>query len=251
MPINLSNRVKEVASNKPTAGGAFTLTSNAAANMQNFSAFSSGTANIPCFAESSTAWMEFYGTYTTGSLAVNTLISSSTGSLIDWSGGGNVTVFVGAGAKDIQGIFSKHIAAVEGNGVATQSIAPYTFTKLSSVLSVASVNVSNFWNHTTKIFQPTITGYYRVTACFGLAAVPDQSSVIPTVYKKGTAARHLVRGFSSVVTGQNTYGSGSAIIFLNGSSDYIELYLYNDSASTLNVLNEAVRCWATFELVSI
>lgn len=59
---------------------------------------------MECMATNGSAWESFIGTFTAGTpdtLARTTLLASSTGSAIDWSSGGDVTVFVTPSANEL------------------------------------------------------------------------------------------------------------------------------------------------------
>lgn len=87
--------VKETASNKPDGSTAFNLPDSATAPARSFdSALASGTV-VPYHATNGTDWEDGLGTFTAGSpdtLARNSILDSSTGSAIDFSAGGDVTV---------------------------------------------------------------------------------------------------------------------------------------------------------------
>jgi hypothetical protein len=87
--------VKEIASNKPDASTAFNLPDSATAPARSFdSALASG-AVVPYHATNGTDWEDGLGTFTAGSpdtLARSQILDSSTGSAIDFSAGGDVTV---------------------------------------------------------------------------------------------------------------------------------------------------------------
>lgn len=96
MAIKYAERVKEVATNKPNASSAFNLPDSAATGFQSFdSAFSTGDL-VPYMATNGTDWESGIGTFTAGTpdtLARTTLLSSSTGSVIDFSAGADIEVF--------------------------------------------------------------------------------------------------------------------------------------------------------------
>ena len=102
MTILHRSRVKEVASNKPDASTAFNLPDSAATGYQSFDSAYASTNAITYFATNGTDWENGIGTFTAGSpdtLARGLLLESSTGSFINWSSGGDVTVFQASSAK--------------------------------------------------------------------------------------------------------------------------------------------------------
>ena len=110
-----------------------------------------------------------------------------------------------------------------------QSVSASTFTKVS--LNVESFDTdSNYDNSTNYRFTPTVAGYYQINAC----VLVQQSS------GTGTIALCQVRKNTTTVIQQEitcTYTSGlsccaSGLVYLNGSTDYVELYGYTNAASS-------------------
>jgi hypothetical protein len=103
-----------------------------------------------------------------------------------------------------------------------QTITSNTFTKIQINTEEFDTN-SNFDSTTNYRFTPTVAGYYQVNG-----SVNNYSSTLPTrvlavIYKNGTAYKRFFDG--AVSTGTFFANSeGSALVYLNGSSDYIELY---------------------------
>lgn len=92
------SNVRETASNKPASGAtAFTLPDSATAPYRSFDTALATGDTVPVHATNGTDWQDFIGTFTAGApdtLAQTTLLESSTGSFIDWSAGGDVTLEV-------------------------------------------------------------------------------------------------------------------------------------------------------------
>jgi len=85
-------------------------------------------------------------------------------------------------------------------------------------------------------FTPTVAGYYMVGGCLTLPSVTTGYSVTAIIFKNGSFYKNLASGQS----GPANYGTseGSVLVYLNGSTDYIELYGYQYSgggAATLGV----------------
>jgi hypothetical protein len=83
---------------------------------------------------------------------------------------------------------------------------------------------SCFDNATNYRFTPTVAGYYQVNLCWGTSSV--LSSVVIALFKNGSDFK---RGSSG------TLGSTamSALVYMNGSTDYVEGYVYNFSGGTV------------------
>lgn len=104
---------------------------------------------------------------------------------------------------------------------AAQTIASVTSTKVQLQTKLFDTN-TNFDAVTNYRFTPTVAGYYQTTGAFYFAFTgPAQVSV----YKNGSLA----------LTGPYGAGTGcdvTGLVYLNGSTDYVELYLYAQNGFT-------------------
>tara|TARA_R110000868_G_scaffold283553_1_gene543995 strand:+ start:263 stop:841 length:579 start_codon:yes stop_codon:yes gene_type:complete len=105
---------------------------------------------------------------------------------------------------------------------ADQSITTATWTKLAANTEEFDTN-SCFDNATNYRFTPTVAGYYQVDGKLAVYATVATASLQIGIYKNGTLAK---RGsFNSNPAGIPDVGVVvSSIMYLNGSTDYIELY---------------------------
>ena len=117
---------------------------------------------------------------------------------------------------------------------ATQSFSTNTWTKVA--YQVEEWDTANCFDNTTNYrFTPNVAGYYQVNA----AAFQDWGSaggaIRLSVYKNGTSHSYIGASFGSNVGPYDSQGA-SDIIYLNGSTDYIEVYVFttNGSASIAN-----------------
>ena len=84
---------------------------------------------------------------------------------------------------------------------------------------------SCFDNATNYRFTATVAGYYQVSGAFTNATFLAQVGLI--LYKNGSGFKRLYNGIGG---GNTSSGCGSCQVYLNGSTDYIELYAYTTSA---------------------
>jgi hypothetical protein len=107
----------------------------------------------------------------------------------------------------------------------TQAISAATFTKLqiNSIATTGFDTNSNF-NISTYRFTPTIAGYYQINGGLQYAANPGTFGIV-SIYKNGA---EFFRG----TQGSNVESVVSALIYFNGSTDYVELYGFATNAST-------------------
>jgi hypothetical protein len=113
---------------------------------------------------------------------------------------------------------------VAGNGPAfsayqssAQTLSSATQTKVQFQTEEFDTN-SNFDSTTNYRFTPTVAGYYQINGAVGVGATPTQ--VVTTIYKNGSG----YKGGANIPTCYNT--TVSSIVYLNGSTDYVELYCY-------------------------
>jgi hypothetical protein len=147
------------------------------------------------------------------------------------SGGGSVTLQEPTTASNLtitvpastatMAINGPTFSAYAGSG---QSISSATFTKVTCGTEEWDTN-SNYDTSTSR-FTPTVAGYYQVNGYVGFTS-STRSNTQVAIYKNGSAYRTLNQIDSNLyVVG------GSSIVYLNGSTDYIELYTYSAISGT-------------------
>lgn len=116
--------------------------------------------------------------------------------------------------------------AFSASNSANQSISAGAFTKVNLDTEEFDTN-SNF---ASSRFTPTVAGYYQFD---GIVVTTTANTIyIASLYKNGAEYK---RG-NDLRFGSNQGQMGvivSAIIYLNGSTDYVELYTYMSQNSTL------------------
>lgn len=148
------------------------------------------------------------GTPASGALTNCTSIpvANATGTLAVANGGTGVTKIV---------LFS---AATSGS----QSITANTYTKVT-LSSEEFDNNNNFDPTTNYRFTPTVAGKYLFTAYSNFASASDQGYVITALYKNGSNYTFA----NSHASGTSDQGNFvSSLIDMNGSTDYVELYVF-------------------------
>ena len=146
----------------------------------------------------------------------------------DTSGAVTLTVPAVAGTRTVTFPAATGTAMVSGNMPAfsayantNQSYSASTFTKVTFGTVVFDTN-SNFASST---FTPTVAGYYQVSTT--LATNVTVSRFLVNLYKNGSRNNVLC---DISVSGMNTWG-GSTLIYMNGSTDYLEVYIYTVGGS--------------------
>ena len=85
-------------------------------------------------------------------------------------------------------------------------------------------------------FQPTIAGYYQING-----NVQVQTTAVPCgldIYKNGSSTGYVIGGFQSGVL----YATAtiSRLVYLNGSTDYVELYCFQSSGGAVSSVTGGV-----------
>lgn len=152
------------------------------------------------------------------------------------SGGGSVEINPPATASSFVATMPARTGNVMMDGpafsaypLAAQSIANGTFVKVQINTELFDTN-SNFDPTTNYRFTPTVAGYYQVTAAWYANLSSGQS--ISFIYKNGAA-------YQSVSVGASAAGAIAAVnslVYLNGSTDYIEFYVYQSQGSAFSTL---------------
>jgi len=109
---------------------------------------------------------------------------------------------------------------------ADQSISSATWTKVTLNTEEFDTN-SNF---ASSRFTPTVAGYYQIdgTICLTGSTI---TNALTAIYKNGS---QYLRGFQASLTSGNSnafIGGLATIVYMNGSTDYLELYGYITAGS--------------------
>lgn len=218
----LADRVKETTSTTGTGtyslGGAVT----------GFRAFSSAfvtTDTVYYVAENGVDWEIGIGTLTTGTpwtLARTTILSSSNaGSAVNW-GAGTKNVFCDAPAARLDNLsdsFDKAKAYLSG----ASSTTNVGWQKIN--LDAVEYDAAGMWDGTNKRLYPKRAGYYLCTGRARWSAT--SGTMILAIGKNG--------GGSIAMSSEDSVQAmaGSALIYCNGTTDYLDLRAYTTTASAL------------------
>jgi hypothetical protein len=118
--------------------------------------------------------------------------------------------------------------AFSASASGTTSCTTGTWTKIT--LDIKAFDTNN--NFASSRFTPTIAGYYQINAQvqMGVSTIPCAVDI----YKNGTTTGYAVGGFQS---GQiNANACISKLLYLNGSTDYVEMYAIQISGGTLTTI---------------
>lgn len=114
---------------------------------------------------------------------------------------------------------------------ATQSISNASFTKVQFNTEIFDTN-NNYDPTTNYRFTPTVAGYYQINATI-IFANAASGRMIHCIFKNGSEYARLSN--LNLATTSGVRASGGAVIYMNGSTDYLELFVYQDSGGALNI----------------
>jgi hypothetical protein len=151
------------------------------------------------------------------------LVASSGGSveLVPTNTASNFTVTVPAktGTMAMDG---PAFSAYKNSG--NQSVTSNTFTKVTFDTEFFDTN-SNFASST---FTPTVAGYYQINAGISSSGTASQTRVILMLYKNGS----VLYALQDLTITSYRY-SGSSVVYMNGSTDYLDVYVFLVGTSPL------------------
>jgi len=112
----------------------------------------------------------------------------------------------------------------------TQALTPATTVKINFQAEIFDTN-SNF---ASSRFTPTVAGYYQLTCALNFSAATFTDLYI---YKNGSLYQAIFGNYASA----SYYAFGTSLIYLNGTTDYAEIYIYQ--SGTVNVNSSQTACW--------
>lgn len=126
----------------------------------------------------------------------------------------------------------------------TQNITTATWTKVQ--LNSEDFDTASCFDSTTNYrFTPTVAGYYQINGAVHLSNTTDpilQTRV--AIYKNGTSYRYanVNMVYPTYYTINDATLQVSALINMNGSSDYLELYCYEYASGTPQIVDTISTC---------
>jgi hypothetical protein len=129
-------------------------------------------------------------------------------------------------------------SAYKSSGSGNQSITSATYTKVTFDTEEFDTN-SNFLSST---FTPTVAGYYQVNGALDVGASATTLSRIQiSIYKNGGSYKTTAISYGGTVATEQG-PSISTIVYCNGSTDYIEMWVYAVGTSPI-VYPSSVTTW--------
>jgi hypothetical protein len=100
-------------------------------------------------------------------------------------------------------------------------------------LAAKDFDTTSAFSTSTSRFTPLVAGYYILTASMYMASAASGKNC--ELFFLKNAATSVTNGILVTYNGQGLILSTSTILYMNGTTDYAECYLYQDSGSTLNM----------------
>jgi hypothetical protein len=151
-----------------------------------------------------------------------------------FDGSGTITGLAAGGLPDGTITQADLAAGVAGTGPAfsayqssAQSYSSGIFTKVQLQTEEFDTN-GNFDSTTNYRFTPTVAGYYQISGG-AVMQVGSAQEMWVGIYKNGVGHKIL----QNIVGVLNRGCHGSALVYMNGSTDYVELYLYVNASGTV------------------
>jgi len=149
---------------------------------------------------------------------------------------------MGRSQKLAQVAADKDTGALAGNGPtfsayknATQSITANVNTKVT--FQVEEWDTASCYDTSTSRFTPNVAGYYLIATGVSMGNYTNRYTA--KLYKNGSAYKVLQNNTGNGTNDDGVFGS--AIVYLNGSTDYVEMYVEGNNTAT--VQSGADQAW--------
>lgn len=159
------------------------------------------------------------------------------------SGGGSITISPASTASTLTLTAPAQTATIAVQGPAfaagntgTQSgLASGAYTKVA--FNSEEFDTNSCYDHATNYrFTPTLAGYYQVNFAAQCGMSTNTVLAFCVLYKNGAITNKYSSSLNSSNVYSNFLGAGSSLIYMNGTSDYLEVYAYVAGSGTGTIL---------------
>lgn len=109
-------------------------------------------------------------------------------------------------------------ATVQAYSSVATTLAQNVYTKLT--VNNEDFDTSGAFDVANSKFQPTVAGYYQINSQM---YAPGTAYASMNTYKNGSYTRTIQGGYSALINAALIV-TGTSLVYLNGTTDYIELY---------------------------
>jgi hypothetical protein len=135
------------------------------------------------------------------------------------------------------------VFSVTNNGTG-QTLSNATWTKVA--LNTKDFDTANAFDTTNYRYLPNVAGYYNVSGFVSGPSNNTQNQIL-AVYKNGSVLKWIGAVSNLNATSVTNNGpAGSMVLYLNGSTDYIEFWIFQQTGGSALTAGYA---WATGFLV--
>lgn len=120
------------------------------------------------------------------------------------------------------------------NGIDQTAITASTFVKVQFTTEDFDTN-SDFDSTTNYRFTPTVSGKYDLKTAVMLQGLADLAKCAVSIYKNGVEHRRVGDVQQSNSGAASVQVAGSVIVEANGTTDYFEVFVFHNSAGTIDV----------------
>ena len=178
------------------------------------------------------------------------------GQIITYDASGNpVTVGPGTDGQVLTSTGAGSPPAFETAAGGISDLSPYFMSQSTTSQSVNNNTYAKFefnneitdsdgcYDTTNYRFTPTTAGWYYINTKMNLHDYGDNVYITGLIYKNGSAVSNMT---SMSSTAQNVGVNLSMIVYLNGSTDYLEAYIRNKSGGTRTASNNLTTTESSF-----
>ena len=131
---------------------------------------------------------------------------------------------IDSAAKEVKAVAPYTMAgngpAFSARNSASQAVVASTWTKCN--INTESFDTDNCFDTASARFTPTVPGYYLVNTTMRFGGT-NMTGTATRIYKNGIALEQ-VTGFNNPASTRSETLSASSIIYMNGTTDYIEMW---------------------------
>jgi hypothetical protein len=139
---------------------------------------------------------------------------------------------------------SGNMPAFSAYNSGTQNLTTSTWTKATLGLEYFDTN-NNFDSTTNYRFTPTVAGYYQLNGAGFLQSASNNISFIAIAFYKNGGTTTTYGSYGTIPNNNAAGVVISDLIYFNGSSDYVEMYIYatgtSPFTSTMRLSGSMVR----------
>lgn len=220
MALEFKDRVSDTSTT--TGTGTLTLDGVPPAGFRDFTAHTTGaTVRYVITSSDFSEWEVGQGVWTASGATltrVTVYASSNAGALVNFSAGTKEVMTVPTAADFVRPVFRAH----RGSNQTGLTASAYGKVALTTV----GFDTTGDFDATTNYrYTPSVAGYYSFT---GQVAGSAAARLFANIYKNGT----LASGGSDNATAYRSIVSD--ILYMNGTTDYVELWVYTSATSILS-----------------